>query len=74
MSDQPTDPRGPPPAPESQPLVMPGVGSVDPPPPGTEGPIEEDDHEIDPHPDTPDDFDDDVVGGRESVETVIEKD
>lgn len=54
--------------------VVPGVGSVSPPPPGSDGPVEQDDPEIDPHPDTPDDFDDDVVGERESIETIIEKD
>jgi hypothetical protein len=68
------DPNAPPEPPEAPEPVVPGVGSVSPPAPGTEGLAEEDDHEIDPHPDTPDDFDDDVVGERESVETVIHKD
>ncbi|HET9642144.1 MAG TPA: hypothetical protein VFP68_02010 [Burkholderiaceae bacterium] len=33
---------------------------------------DEDNHEeVDPHPDTPDDFDEDAVGERESIEAVI---
>lgn len=62
------------PAPETTPPVVPGVGSVPPPGPGTDGPGEEEGQETDPHPDTPDDFDEEIGGDRESVETVIEKD